>query len=61
MPETKEVIEMTFLTHNGTRLHVAVETEPTAQNFLEAFRAFLYVCGFHAKTIAELLNDDELT
>lgn len=56
----KQMITMEYVDTNGDRHRVQVDVNGMANDFLDTFRAFLYVCGFHADTIADLLNDEEI-
>lgn len=56
----KQMITMEYVDTNGDRHRVQVDVNGMATDFLDTFRAFLYVCGFHADTIADLLNDEEI-
>lgn len=57
----KQMITMEYVDTNGDRHRVQVDVNGMANDFLDTFRAFLYVCGFHADTITDLLNDKEIT
>ncbi len=56
----KPMITMEFKNHDGSQRRLQVDSDGSADSFMDTFRAFLYVCGFHADTINDLLNDEEI-
>ena len=58
MTNDRNNITMEYRDHDGRQHRMTVDTDHTAISFLEAFRAFLYVCGFHPKTVLDLLRDE---
>lgn len=54
------MITMEFKNHDGSQRRLQVDSDGSADSFMDTFRAFLYVCGFHADTINDLLNDEEI-
>ena len=59
MPNNRNEITMEYRYHDGRQHRMTVDTDHTGQNFLETFRAFLYVCGFQPQTVADLLRDGD--
>lgn len=59
MPDNRNEITMEYRDHDGRQHRMTVDTDHTGLSFLEAFRSFLYVCGFQPQTVADLLRDED--
>lgn len=56
----KSMITMEFKNHDGSQRRLQVDSDGSADSFMDTFRAFLYVCGFHPETISDLLNEEKI-
>ncbi len=54
----RPMITMEFKNYDGNNHRLQVDSDGSAESFMDTFRAFLYVCGFHPETIDDLLNEE---
>lgn len=51
---------MEFKNYDGNHHRLQVDSDGSVESFMDTFRAFLYVCGFHPETISDLLNEEKI-